>query len=171
MIEFFRDAENAGGFRLRTETVLPESREAVFAFFSDAANLEAITPPWVHFRIVTPLPIEMEQGALIDYRLKLHAIPIRWRTEISLWEPHCRFVDRQVHGPYRLWEHLHEFEESPQGTIMRDTVRYAVWGGALVERLFVRPDLRKIFAYRSEQIVARFGQVRLSEKVEDGTVY
>ncbi len=146
-----------GVYRLCTHTTLPVSRSSAFEFFADAANLEAITPPWLHFHIVTPLPIEMEQGTLIDYGLKVRGIPMRWRTEISAWEPPFRFVDRQLRGPYRLWEHTHEFEETEDGTRMRDTVDYSVLGGALIEPFLVRPDLRRIFTYRNAQIRAHFG--------------
>lgn len=157
MIEIDRCSRRRGAFRLRSETVVPEPRETVFDFFANAANLEAITPPWLCFRIVTPTPITMEAGTLIDYRLKLRGVPIRWRTEINEWEPPFRFVDRQLRGPYRLWEHTHEFEAAGVETIMRDKVDYSVLGGTLIERLFVRPDLKKIFAYRNEQINSRLG--------------
>lgn len=158
MIEFDRSPRGRGVFRLRTKTVLPAPRDAVFEFFSDATNLEAITPPWLCFRIASPTPIKIETGALIDYHLRLRGLPIRWRTEIAEWNPPVRFVDRQLRGPYRLWEHSHEFEESNEGTIVRDEVQYSVYGGAIIERLFVRADLKKIFTYRNEQITARLGR-------------
>ena len=94
---------------------LPGSPDEVFAFFADAHNLEAITPPWLGFRIVTPGPIEMRPGALIEYRLRLHRVPVRWLTRIETWEPGRRFVDVQVRGPYRLWHHTHEFEPDGAG--------------------------------------------------------
>ncbi len=158
MLEITPCEQRPGVFRLRAETTLSASRETVFAFFSDAANLSAITPPWLNFRITTPLPIDMAAGTLIDYRLRIRGLPIRWQTEISVWEPPYRFADRQRRGPYRLWEHTHEFETTPTGTVMRDSVDYAVLGGAFIERWFVRPDIKKIFAYRNDQISARFGQ-------------
>jgi ligand-binding SRPBCC domain-containing protein len=101
--------------------------EDVFEFFADARNLESITPAWLHFRIVTPGRIEMRPGALIEYRLRLHGLPLRWLTRIEEWEPGRRFVDVQVRGPYRLWHHSHEFEaEGANATLVRDRVKYLV---------------------------------------------
>ncbi len=134
------------------ELQLPRPREAIFPFFADARNLQAITPPWLDFEILTPGNIEMRAGALIDYRLRLRGIPLRWRTQITLWEPPGRFVDVQVRGPYRLWEHEHVFEPVPDGTVCRDRVRYAVLGGTLVQWLFVRRDIERIFAYRQAKL-------------------
>ena len=119
-------------YRLQAEIWVPQPREEVFDFFADAFNLEAITPPWLNFSVKTPAPIAMETGTLIDYRLRLHGIPITWRTLISVWEPPFRFVDQQLRGPYRLWHHEHTFEELDGGTLVRDTVDYAVPGGPLV---------------------------------------
>jgi ligand-binding SRPBCC domain-containing protein len=138
------------------ELWLPRPRAEVFPFFADAHNLQAITPPWLHFEILTPAPIAMRAGALIDYRIRLRGLPLRWRTEIELWEPPFRFVDNQVRGPYRRWHHTHTFEERAGGTLCRDLVRYAVLGGVLVNRFFVRPDVERIFAYRGEQLRKRF---------------
>ena len=142
------------------EQRLPAAPEEVFPFFADAANLEAITPPWLQFRIVTPRPIDMAVGALIDYRLRLHGVPVRWRTRIEEWVPGVRFVDRQLSGPYALWHHTHEFEPVTEGTLMRDTVRYALpLGplGALAHLAIVRRDLARIFAFRHEAVAAAFG--------------
>ena len=94
----------------------------------------------------------MAAGTRIDYRLRLHGIPLRWTSDITTWEPPFRFVDEQVRGPYRIWIHEHTFEEKPGGTVVRDNVRYSVLGGALVNRVFVRPDLRKIFGYRHARL-------------------
>lgn len=138
------------------EQWLPRPRAEVFPFFADAANLQAITPPWLDFRILTPGPIAMRPGTLIDYRLKLRGFPIRWRTQITVWEPPFRFVDRQLKGPYRQWVHEHSFEEKDGGTLCRDRVDYAVPGGALVNRIFVQRDVETIFAYRREQLERLF---------------
>jgi ligand-binding SRPBCC domain-containing protein len=143
-------------FQLEASQLVPRPRADVFAFFSDVANLESLTPPWLNFHIVTPTPIRMEVGALIDYRLRVHGIPLRWRTRISVWEPQRRFVDEQLRGPYRLWHHEHVFEDIKGGTRMHDRVTYAVWGGALINRLFVRKDVEKIFAYRAQQLQQHF---------------
>jgi len=144
-------------FHLHVEQALNLPRARVFAFFADAANLQAITPEFLHFRILTPPPIPMREGTLIDYAIRLHGLPIRWRTRIAVWEPERRFVDEQLRGPYRRWIHEHTFEAlSPQSTLVRDHVRYAVPGGpaleALIERLIVRPRLDRIFAFRTQAI-------------------
>ncbi len=133
-----------------TELWLPRERSEVFRFFSDTANLEAITPPWVNFTVLTPSPIVLQAGAVIDYQLRVHGIPLRWQTEITVWDPPHRFVDEQRRGPYRLWRHAHLFEEKDGGTLCSDRVDYAAPGGALIERLFVRRDIVRIFAFRQQ---------------------
>ena len=149
---------------LRREQRLPGTPEDVFPFFADARNLEAITPPFLGFRVVTPDPIEMRAGTLIEYRLRLRGVPIRWRTRIAVWDPPRRFVDVQLSGPYRLWHHTHDFEPDGRGgTLMRDTVRYAIPFGALgrlAHRLVVRRDLDTIFGFRSEAVLASLSKVR-----------
>lgn len=140
---------------LTTEIWLPRPRAEVFAFFADAANLETLTPPWLHFRILTPTPFTVRQGTLIDYRIRWRWLPLRWRTEISQWEPPYRFVDRQLRGPYRQWIHTHTFEESDGGTLMVDRVDYVVPGWIvepLLQRCVVGPDVRRIFDYRRERM-------------------
>ena len=148
-----------GYHTLAREQRLPGTPDEVFAFFADAGNLEAITPSWLSFRIVTPRPIEMGRGTLIEYRLRLHGLPISWLTRIEVWEPGRRFVDQQLRGPYALWHHSHEFAAAPDGTtLMRDTVRYALPAGplgALAHRLFVRRDLDRIFEHRAAAVSAR----------------
>ncbi len=145
---------------LQEETVIPRPVEEVFEFFSRAENLERLTPSTLSFRILTPLPIEMRQGALIDYQLRLGGFPFRWKTEITIWEPPHRFADNQLKGPYRLWLHEHRFSAHPEGTLMSDTVRYAVPGwifAPLVHALFVGPRVRAIFAFRKETMKAIYG--------------
>ena len=139
-----------GAFRLEVEFWTPRPLEEVFEYFADAGNLQELTPPWLNFHIETPLPIEMRVGALIDYRLRLRVIPIRWRTLISAWEPPFRFVDEQIRGPYRLWHHEHTFRAVDGGTMIRDRVDYSVPGGWLAHQLFVKRDLERIFRYREE---------------------
>ena len=142
---------------LQREQLLPGSVEEVFAFFGDARNLEAITPPPLGFRVLTPEPIAMGAGTLIRYRLRVRSVPIGWLTAIREWDPPHRFVDEQVRGPYALWHHTHTFEPRPDGgTLMRDVVRYALPLGALGElaqRLFVARDLEAIFDFRARRIV------------------
>lgn len=144
-------------FEFRAQTRVPRPRAEVFAFFADASNLQELTPPWLRFEVLTPGPIEMRPGALIDYRLRLRLIPIRWRTRITVWEPPRRFVDEQLRGPYRLWIHEHTFEEDGDGTLCGDFLRYAVPFGALANRLMVARDVRKIFAYRERRLQEIFG--------------
>lgn len=145
-----------GGFRLEAVQLLPQAREQVFQFFSDAFQLEKLTPGWLEFSVLTPSPIHIEAGCLIDYRLKLRGIPIRWQSLISAWEPPLRFVDCQTRGPYRRWHHEHLFEAVDGGTLCRDIVDYDVIGGRPVHALFVRPDLLKIFAFRHAQLSNMF---------------
>lgn len=145
-----------GFFTLESCLYLPRPVEMIFPFFADAANLEVLTPPWLRFEILTPLPILMRPGAIIEYRIRLHGIPLRWLTEITAWEPPNRFVDEQRRGPYRQWIHEHTFIPRGDGTEVRDFVRYKVPGGRLVHFFFVRPDVRKIFAYRALQLQKLF---------------
>lgn len=145
---------------LRLELLLPLRREDVFPFFSDAMNLQKITPPWLDFRVITPQPIEMRAGTRLDYKLRLRGVPIRWQTEIVIWQPPVRFVDIQRRGPYRLWYHEHTFEERGGRTVCRDHIRYAVPGGplsGLIRRWLVTPDIERIFAYRQRVIAEHFG--------------
>ena len=144
--------------RFFDELWLPRPRAEVFPFFADARNLGVITPPWLSFEVLTPSPIGMRAGALIDYRLRFRGLPLRWRTEITVWEPPSRFVDRQLRGPYRLWHHAHTFEERDGGTLCRDEVRYAVLGGEWVNRLFVRRDVGRIFAFRRQKLLELFAR-------------
>jgi ligand-binding SRPBCC domain-containing protein len=157
---------------LQREQLLSGRREAVFAFFADAFNLEAITPPLLHFRMLTRAPVAMGAGTVLRYRLRLHGVPVVWQTLIREWEPGVRFVDVQLRGPYRLWHHTHEFADAGDGrTRMRDTVRYAVGFGALGEladRVLVRRDLDAIFDHRARAVPAllRLGRDE-REAVED----
>ena len=143
----------------RTSIELPLPRERVFPFFADAANLEVITPPELRFRIVSPRPIVMEEGALIRYRLRLLGIPFGWLTRITEWDPPHAFVDEQLQGPYRVWIHRHVFTEVPGGTRINDEVCYALPlfpVGELASPL-VAFQVRRIFAYRAEAIRGALG--------------
>lgn len=141
---------------LHREQRLDGTPEEVFGFFAEARNLEAITPPLLGFEVVTPGPVAMHVGTLVEYRLRVHRIPVRWLTSIQAWEPPHRFVDMQLKGPYALWHHTHDFEpDGPQHTRMTDTVRYALgWGplGDVAHRLFVGRDVEQIFEHRARVI-------------------
>ncbi len=139
-------------FTLSTDQLIEKPRDEVFSYFSDAHNLAEITPPWLKFVVLTPRPIVMQVGTLIDYRLKLRGIPVKWQSEITEWNPPYEFVDEQRRGPYRTWIHTHTFTETDEGTIVGDQVEYAVLGGQLVNNLLVRRDIEKIFEYRSEKL-------------------
>ena len=161
-------------YLLEREQIVPKSREEAFAFFSDAFNLERITPPFLRFRILTPPPIRMEAGTLIEYRLALFGIGFRWKTLIESWEPETHFVDRQLKGPYALWHHTHTFEEiAPGQTRMRDLVRYRLPMGPfgwIAHRLFVRRMLDQIFNYRAVATAEILGTIEEGSAPLDGKV-
>ncbi|HVT73633.1 MAG TPA: SRPBCC family protein [Lacunisphaera sp.] len=135
---------------------LPAAPASVFPFFAEAENLQAITPGWLDFSIVGARPVPIRQGTVIDYRLRLHGVPLSWQSEITVWEPPHRFRDEQRRGPYRRWAHTHTFEACAGGTLCRDEVDYIVPGGDWIERWFVRHDLRRIFEHRQRALLAHF---------------
>ena len=141
-------------YSLRTTLEVPLAPEHVFAVFSDARNLERITPPELSFRILTPLPLVMEPGLVIEYSIRLWFMRMRWRSLISLWLPPRAFTDVQVAGPYAFWEHRHLFRETPSGTRIIDEVRYRLPFGILgrLAHPLVRAQLRRIFLYRQEAV-------------------
>ena len=145
-------------FTLTNEIWLPHRPDDIFPFFADAFNLERLTLPSLRFRVLTPPPIKMEVGALIDYRVRLRGVPMRWRSEITVWQPPHRFVDEQRRGPYRMWIHEHTFIAQDGGTLAKDFVRYAVPGGAIVRRLFVASELERIFEYRNAALQDHFAR-------------
>jgi ligand-binding SRPBCC domain-containing protein len=145
---------------LQREQWIPRPIEHVFDFFADARNLEAITPPWLDFRILTPEPIRMGSGTLIRYRLRWHGLPLRWLTEIQRWNPPTEFIDVQLQGPYRLWHHMHHFRPADGGTLMQDVVRYALpLGplGRLAHAWRVQSDLEAIFDFRASKVSELLG--------------
>lgn len=151
---------------LRREQWIPRPLEEVFAFFSDASNLERITPSWLGFHILTPGPIRIAAGSRLRYRLRVHGLPLGWTTEIRRWEPPYRFVDVQLSGPYRLWHHTHRFEAFRGGTRMTDIVRYRLPFGLLgraVHALKVRRDVEQIFDYRLQRIGELFAAAAVEE--------
>jgi ligand-binding SRPBCC domain-containing protein len=138
--------------RFHAQVWLPRPRHEVFAFFADARNLQALTPAWLNFEVLTPAPITLRAGTIIDYHLRVHGVPIRWRSEITLWDPPRQFADMQLRGPYALWQHTHIFDEQDGGTLCRDEVRYWPRGGRLANWLFVRRDVERIFRYREQRL-------------------
>lgn len=147
--------------RLEREQLVRAPVDEVFAFFARARNLERITPPWLGFEVLTPEPAGgMRAGTLIEYRLRLHGLPLRWLTRIEEWDEERAFVDRQLRGPYRLWHHRHEFAPVEEGTVVRDRVDYALPLGPLGElarRAFVARDLQRIFDFRRDAVATLFG--------------
>lgn len=139
---------------LETRVEIARPRLEVFDFFSRAENLGRITPPELAFRILTPLPVEMREGARIDYRIGLFGVPMTWKTLITAWEPPHRFADLQMQGPYAYWHHTHTFEETATGTLMRDHVEYRLPLAPLgnVALPLIRLQLARIFAYREGAI-------------------
>jgi ligand-binding SRPBCC domain-containing protein len=133
---------------------LPVPIESVFEFFSDASNLQRITPPELHFQILTPLPMALGPGALIEYKLRLGGVPFRWTTRIVTWQPPVEFSDEQLRGPYALWVHTHQFEATETGTQMLDRVRYRLplWPIGELGHSVVRKQLERIFRYRGEAV-------------------
>ena len=142
---------------------LAPSPEELFPFFADAHNLQEITPDTVMFEVVTPRPIEMREGAIIDYRLRIKGVPQRWRTEITVWDPPHRFVDEQRRGPYKRWHHEHTFAQEEGGTRCDDRIEFEIGMGPLgrlAAALFVKRDVKKIFAHRTQVLEAKFGAGR-----------
>jgi ligand-binding SRPBCC domain-containing protein len=139
---------------LETKTFLPATIDEVFAFFANAENLERITPPELAFQILTPTPIVMQEGTVIDYRLRLFGVPFRWRTRITRWQPNDHFIDEQIHGPYAKWTHVHSFSASAAGTHMADRVEYRLplQPAGTIALPLVRRQLDRIFRYRAGAI-------------------
>jgi ligand-binding SRPBCC domain-containing protein len=159
-------------YLLEREQWIPASSQEVFAFFSDARNLEVITPHWLGFRIQTPLPIEMATDRRIEYTIRLAGVPLRWLTRITCWEPPTRFVDVQERGPYAAWEHTHLFRGLGSGVLMTDRVRYRLpMGllGAAAHRLVVRASLASIFDHRFQRVREIFKPSPQSIGREDGS--
>ena len=149
-------------FRLEQEQLVAAPRTEVFSFFSNAFNLERLTPPFLNFKILTPAPIDIQTDTIIEYRIKLFGIPMYWRTRILNFEPEDSFVDSQERGPYTLWHHTHTFEETDDGTLMKDIVLYRLpLGplGRLAHFLFVRRTLKRIFSYRRDALADLMGEI------------
>src|SRR5580765_4045986 len=147
-------------YTLEREQIIPRSRSETFGFFCDALNLQRLTPAFVNLQVLTPRPINMGAGILLDYQLSLFGIPIKWRTLVTEWSPDDGFVDEEIRGPFAMWRHTHKFEElAPDRTLMRDQVLYQLplgLIGRLAHRVFVGPALKRIFDYRSTTISELF---------------
>jgi len=140
-------------YNFEMEMIIPAKLDKVFSFFSAAENLQILTPPWLHFLILTPTPLKIKKGRIIDYKLRLYGWPFRWQTEITQWDPPHQFIDEQVRGPYRKWRHLHYFELRGNQTYMRDLVTYEIpVFSNFVNKLFVRKNVEHIFNYRRKRI-------------------
>jgi ligand-binding SRPBCC domain-containing protein len=148
--------------RLKYETLVRAPLETTFAFFSDASNLERLTPRWVRFSILTPLPIVMRAGLTIDYRIRLHGVPLAWTSQIDVWEPNHRFVDRQIAGPYLWWRHEHRFELAGDETRVIDEVEYVPRIAWMTARV-VRRDVERIFRHRQQALRQIFDHQSLIE--------
>ncbi len=142
-------------YRLRTEQVIPLPISRVFSFFERPENLEALTPKWLGFKIVTPMPVPMAEGLELEYTVRLLGIRIGWRSRITSYTPPFQFIDEQVRGPYKVWRHTHRFVEEAGGTRVIDDVEYALYGGWIapyIHRLYVRPSLNQIFKFRAKAL-------------------
>jgi ligand-binding SRPBCC domain-containing protein len=141
---------------LTSELELPAPLDEVFGFFSNAHNLERLTPAWLRFSVLTSAPISMHAGTRIDYRLRVRGLPIHWQSEITSWEPPWGFVDEQRRGPYRFWRHEHAFRDLGPTTLVADRVEYAAPLGRLTNGLVVARDLRRIFEFRRTALARAF---------------
>lgn len=168
MREYWRHAASDGNVMnitiphhtLKRDQWVPRPLFDVFQFFSDAKNLEQLTPEWLKFQIVAT-PVSMQPGTRIHYRIKWHGLPIKWTTEILKWQPPHEFVDLQLSGPYKLWHHTHRFEEERGGTRISDEVQYALPLGPLgtiAHALWVKRDVERIFDYRQQKVSGMFGR-------------
>ncbi|MET0593228.1 MAG: SRPBCC family protein [Polyangiaceae bacterium] len=150
----------AKSYRFERSQTVPRPRAEIFAFFSDASNLGKITPPFVGFEMLSKTPLVIGEGTLIDYKLRLYGVPVRWQTRIETFERDVAFTDIQLKGPYRRWHHRHTFTDVPGGTRMDDVVDYELPLGVLgsiAHALFVARSLEQIFDYRRKVITELFG--------------
>jgi len=149
-------------YTLARSQEVPKPLEEVWPYFATPENLEDMTPDSLRMKIITPSPLHMREGALFDYIVQTHGVPLRWTTLITDYEPPHRFVDVQLRGPYSFWHHTHTFERTAKGgTLIGDTVRYMLPLGPLgvvAHALVVKRDLETIFAYRHKRIIELFGQ-------------
>lgn len=146
-------------YTLRREQLLPRSLDEVFSFFERPENLEAITPPWLNFKMITPTPVHMKQGSIFDYTLRVRGVSVHWASIITAYDPPHSFVDQQIRGPYEYWYHTHKFFETDEGTRIVEEVRYIMpygLAGRLAHALMIGPDLQEIFDYREVAVEKLF---------------
>jgi len=145
----------------KSEQLMPRPVEQVFDFFKRPENLDAVTPKNLGFKILTPSPIIMQKGAVIDYTIQIYGIPMQWQTLITDYNPPCSFTDTQVKGPYKTWIHTHRFSAQGDGTLMVDEVEYSIAYGLIGEMariLFVKREIEKIFNHRRKIMNQVFGE-------------
>ncbi|SVD37587.1 uncharacterized protein METZ01_LOCUS390441 [marine metagenome] len=157
-------------FLLETQQLISKPREEVFEFFSNAENLEFLTPDFLNFNILTKLPIKMQEGTEIEYKLKLYGVPIKWKSLITSWNPFESFVDEQIKGPYAKWVHTHIFESIGRTCLVKDRVNYKVLGDSLTNKIFVSSNLRTIFQYRTNRLMEYFAEPSGNEKANHDSV-
>lgn len=148
-------------FTLHKEQLIKRPRDEVFSFFEKPENLKLLTPPHLNFAILTPLPIEIRSGALIDYSVRILGVRRHWTTLITVYKPPELFADVQLRGPYTFWHHTHKFIESTEGTLITDDVRYIIplgLLGRLVRQVIIKRQLDKIFNYRANVISRYFSE-------------
>lgn len=145
-------------FEFSSQLTVPRPIDEVFEFFSNPANLTILSPPWLKFEMQSEHEAKMLAGIEFDYKLKVRGIPLKWRSRITEWDPPNRFADEQIKGPYNLWVHTHSFEEQDRNTVVRDHIQYSVPGGSIINSLFVRRDVEKIFKYRGDKLTEIFGE-------------
>ena len=146
-------------YTFQSKTILNSNIDNVFEFFCKSENLQKLTPSSLNFKILSEIPNEMKKGALIDYQIKLYGVPVKWKTKITKWNPPFEFEDTQLKGPYKLWKHSHIFTDLGDKTEMTDIVKYNPKGwpfNSLLNHIFVRKEVEKIFSYREERILSIF---------------
>ena len=156
LLSFFQEKKV---FKFNAEQEINSDLDSVFQFFSQPENLSKITPPKMGFHILTPTPIAMKEGAIIDYTVKIFGIPQRWRTMITSYESHKMFIDEQMKGPYSLWHHKHIFLETSNGVKIIDEVTYVLplqFLQSLVNKIIIAPQIEEIFSYRKKMIINKF---------------
>ena len=154
-------------FTIYRSQFIDKPRDVVFSFFSKPENLEYITPPYLHFKIMNTLPVSMKEGQIINYKLRIRGISIKWSSLIKSYSPPFNFIDEQIKGPYSVWHHTHEFIEEKNGTRIIDNIIYKIplgFIGKLINHFWVAKDLEKIFNYRQDKVNEFF------KNKEDGSI-